>query len=199
MSNNLKTDVLIAHSICSCLQCDSKQTAFLVIFCPRVILCRKPTQLHLCVCVCLKSSTCVYLALPDTLAQGLICRALPSQRAFCSTTVLECFLGHLAGGSRTGAQRSVRPMALLPFAMLGWVWLRSGCSEDSRLCLFSDGMWQQPIGRQRSLAQLHLNHKRDSWSLFFFFFLRVCLCLRRLELKCWTVCLTECAWGQASV
>ena len=124
----------------------------------------------ICVCVCLKSSTCVYLALPDTLAQGLICRALPSQRAFCSTTVLECFLGHLAGGSRTGAQRSVRPMALLPFAMLGWVWLRSGCSEDSRLCLFSDGMWQQPIGRQRSLAQLHLNHKRDSWSLFFFFF-----------------------------
>lgn len=149
-----------------------------------VILCRKLTQLHLC--VCLKSSTCVYLALQDTLAQGLICRAVPSQSAFCSTVALECFLGHLAGGSRTEAQRSVRPMALLPFTMLGWVWLRSGCSKDSHLSLFSDGMWQQPIGRQHILAQLHLNHKWDSCSLFFC--VCVCVCVG------WSSSVELCVW-----
>lgn len=114
----LKTDVLIAQSICSCLQCDSK----LLFLSLPVLVSDSLTHIDrapsVCVCVGVSTHMCEFGPSDTKLAQGL-CHSLLSQRAFCSTTMLEYFVGHPAGGSRTRAQLSVRPVASLPFTILG--------------------------------------------------------------------------------
>lgn len=64
MFNYLQTDVLIVYSICSCSQCDSKQTAFLVAFCFTEGLYVANCHCSICVCarVCVNAPACVDLA-----------------------------------------------------------------------------------------------------------------------------------------
>lgn len=112
MCNSLKTDVLIAHSICSCSQCDSKQTAFLVTFCPTKWFSVANFHCYICVCtyVCMSSRMCGF-GPPDTkLGQGVLCHSLPSQRAFCSIVTLESFLRPGAWGPGISQTCSLAPL-----------------------------------------------------------------------------------------
>lgn len=76
MSNNSKTDVLIAHNICRCSQCDSKQTAFLV---ASVLVSVSLSQIDIApsVCACVHTHMCGFGPSDTKLAQGLLCHISP--------------------------------------------------------------------------------------------------------------------------
>ena len=139
-----------------------------------------------CVHVCMRAPhMCGFGPSDAELAQGFLCHSLPSQRAFCSTIVLECFLGHPAGSPGRGPSDQSDQWPSSPSTCGTKERLRSGFWVDRCPCLFSDGTRQQPVGCQHIPAQLLLNHIWDGCSFLLCVCLRACVC--RLEYLCATV------------